>query len=113
MALKLFSYILSSEIVKKGAHEVCNDAKTNLKSCIAQRVRTVDTLNELAADLDKHHINVARAKVVGTLGKIAGTGVAAVAGIAAPFTGGLSLIPAALAATGIGLAVGGGVVSTG
>ena len=114
---------IASNIVEKQVHNVCNEAKTNLKECIEQRLKTIDVVEELAADLDKHHINVARAKVVGSLGKLAGGGIATfggtalatfVATAAAPVTGGLSLlIPAAMITGGAGLAVIGGVTCTG
>ena len=83
-----------------------------------KRVTTTGTIKELASKIDKHHINVARAKVVGSVGKVVGGGlivaggsIASAIGLALTlFTAGLSLsIPAAVFATETALTVGGGV----
>ena len=84
-----------------------------------QRVKTISVVKRLAAELDEHHINVARAKVLGSLGTLTGTGIATVGASAAaiilsPLTAGLSLtIPAAMIATGGAIATAGRVTSTG
>ena len=79
---------------------MCNEVENDLQKCIEKRIQTIDAVKDLAKKLDKHHINVARAKVVGSTAKIVGTGAAAAFGGSAlftiavglaPFTGGLNL----------------------
>ena len=111
--------VISAKMVEERVHETCNEVKTKLKKCIEQRVKTIGIVKDLAAELDKHHINIARAKVVGSLGKLIGTGVATVGAATAaivlsPFTAGLSMtIPAAMAVAGGGLITAGGITCTG